>query len=384
LTVKVDVRNDAGESLNSWGRLLGIERRKNEPEVVMSAGWIGGPTRGKWAARLLGGLGLLVLGFMYSCGTGGGFIQIYVTDSGNNRIVRMDDMTGTDWTTFGTAGGGANQFTNPVGLFVDTTGAIYVADAGNNRIVKMDDMTGAGWTTFGTAGGGANQFTNPVGLFVDTTGAIYVADAGNNRIVKMDDMTGAGWTTFGTGGSGVNQFNSPTGIVVIPPSVYTTANHTVVNPGYIYVTDAGNDRIVQTSIDMVGSTWTVFGTSGSGIDQFDAPASIVVNLANLYVADAGNNRIMQMVDMDPENGEPILTGLNWATFGTLGDGTNQFTSPQGVVLGGGRTVYIADTGNNRITRMDDMLGTNWTTFGALGSGTGQFHGPTSIVYRFQG
>ncbi len=91
---------------------------------------------------------------------------------------------------------------------------IFVADAGNNRIVRIDDMTGAGWTTLGGQGNGNKQLTLPNGIVVDAAGRIYVADFGNNRIVRMNDMTGAGWTTLGGPGTGKNQFNSPRGIFV--------------------------------------------------------------------------------------------------------------------------------------------------------------------------
>jgi DNA-binding beta-propeller fold protein YncE len=93
-------------------------------------------------------------------------------------------------------------------------GRIYVADRENNRIVRMNDMTGAGWTTFGAEGSGTNQFNDPFSIFVDGAGRIYVTDNRNNRIVRMNDMTGAGWTTFGTAGSGTNQFRRSVGIFV--------------------------------------------------------------------------------------------------------------------------------------------------------------------------
>jgi sugar lactone lactonase YvrE len=355
-----------------------------------------GPLRRNWKARLLGSL-LLCTGCLFGCGGSGGSIQLFVTDTGNNRIVEMKDMTGTGWRTFGTSGSGTNQFAAPTGMMVtpnyyilpDSTVRyppfqIFVSDTGNNRIVRMDDMTGTNWTTFGSAGNGVDQLSGPEGVFVDLAdnNAIYIADTGNNRIVRMDDMTGTNWSTFGTGGSGANQFIAPSGIVVTPAGTYSTANYTVVTPLHIYVTDSGNNRIVRMD-DMTGTNWTAFGTGGGGVDQFQVPAGIVVNPANLYVADSGNNRIMQMVIMDPDNGNPILTGLNWVTFGTMGNGTSQFNAPLGVVLGGGGVIYIADTGNDRIVRMDDMTGTNWSAYGTGGNGVGQFNNPASIVYRFQ-
>ena len=97
--------------------------------------------------------------------------RIYVTDSNNCRIVRMDDMTGAGWTTLGTCGAGALQFNGGItqmgGIFVDTGGKIYAADPGNSRVVRMDDMSGAGWTTFGSTGSGNNQFIGPNSVFVE-------------------------------------------------------------------------------------------------------------------------------------------------------------------------------------------------------------------------
>jgi len=56
----------------------------------------------------------------------------------------MDDMNGANWTTFSGTGSGVGQFAqyaSPVAF--DASGRIYVADTGNARIVRMDDMSGA-------------------------------------------------------------------------------------------------------------------------------------------------------------------------------------------------------------------------------------------------
>ncbi len=68
---------------------------------------------------------------------------------------------------------------DPSGVAVDTAGNLYVTDTGNNRVVKL-------------AAGSATQavlpFTgldDPYGVAVDAAGNLYVADPGNNRVVKM-------------------------------------------------------------------------------------------------------------------------------------------------------------------------------------------------------
>src|SRR5437899_11163072 len=60
-------------------------------------------------------------------------------------------------------------------------GYVYVADRGNNRIVRMNDMSGAGWLVLGTRGSGAKPFNFPRGLFVDTVGILNVSDNVKHR-----------------------------------------------------------------------------------------------------------------------------------------------------------------------------------------------------------
>jgi len=115
--------------------------------------------------------------------------HIYVTDYGNYRVVRMDDMTGGGWTMLGGSGrsghSGINQFNHPTCVSLDAGGHIFIADMVNNRIVRMDDMTGANWTALGGPGSGVSQFNRPWGVALDPSGHVYVADDGNCRIARF-------------------------------------------------------------------------------------------------------------------------------------------------------------------------------------------------------
>lgn len=51
------------------------------------------------------------------------------------------------------------------------------------------------------------RFDQPNGIAVDLAGGIYVVNSKSGRIVRVNDMTGAGWITFGSSGSGINQFD---------------------------------------------------------------------------------------------------------------------------------------------------------------------------------
>ena len=95
--------------------------------------------------------------------------RIYVADQGNDRVVRIDDMAGTNWTAVGSFGTEPTpgKLYAPCGVCVDRVGRIYVSESSsNNRIVRMDDMSGANWTVFGTGGNGAGEFAAPMGIFV--------------------------------------------------------------------------------------------------------------------------------------------------------------------------------------------------------------------------
>jgi DNA-binding beta-propeller fold protein YncE len=140
-------------------------------------------------------------------------------------------MTGTGWTTLGTQGSGDKQFNEPWGLHVGHKGRIYVADFGNNRLVRMDDMTRAGWATLGTLGSGVKHFADISQVVVDGQDRIYVADADNHRIVRVYNMAGGGWSTFGSSGQGVDQLYYPAGVHVAFPK--------------IYMADSFNDRVAQ-------------------------------------------------------------------------------------------------------------------------------------------
>ena len=242
---------------------------------------------------------------------------------------------------------------------------IYITVA--SQIVRVNDITGGGLTTLGSTGG-VNRFNTLGGIFVDRAGRIYAADLNNDRIVRMNDMTGAGWTTLGAP-SRFEQFNKPLISFNRPAGVFVDW------AGRIYVADMGNGRIVRMN-DMTGASWTTLGTPGTGVNQFNQPRGVFVNGAGrIYVADLGNNRIARVNDM---------TGAGWTTLGTPGHGVNQFeTGPEcgvaAVFVDGAGRIYVADLGNNRIARVNDMTGAGWTTLGTGGTiGVNRFENPGGI------
>lgn len=228
--------------------------------------------------------------------------RIYVTDNANNRIVRMDSISGAGAVPFGTTGAGNGQFSDPTGVFVDGSGKIYVADWGNNRIVRINDMTGAGWTTLAVS--------HPGAIFVDGANRIYVAEYIDDRIDTFDDMSGSNPKSYGSQGNGAGQFSSPRGLFVD-------------GAGRIYVADDLNNRLVRFD-DMAGNNWReVHSNALDARDSLYGPAGVSGAGGKLYVTAYKGSLVVEMDD--------DMSANNWKVLGSHGTGVKQFGSPLGIV-----------------------------------------------------
>jgi streptogramin lyase len=271
---------------------------------------------------------------------------IYIADSGNNRIVRVDNMSGANPVTFGTLGSGVGQFNRPFRVFVDNLNRIYVADMGNHRIVRMDDMTGAGWISLGTFGSGVNQFKEPAGVHVDAQGRIYVADSGNGRIVQTTSMSGGGiWSTYGTKVNAVDQ-NAPDQFE-IPYNVFVNSS------GQIYIPDAGADRIVRIS-GIQGLFWDIYRGSDSGVPgNLGFPtAAIEGSAGDVYIGDQGRRRLLRIGNMSGVDPVVLSTLQGQAELSAL-----DIRRPSNGYI------YLAGSGNGQVFRINDMTGAGQVSFG---------------------
>ena len=256
------------------------------------------------------------------------YAPFYYSDT--EQIHRSDDLQGTNQISFGSQGGGVGQFYGAYGIALDAAGRIYVADTYNCRIIRIDDMTGADWTTYGGAcGSDAGEFYDPSGIAVDSGGRIYVLDTGNSRVVRMDDMTGANWISFGSVGSGVGH---------LAPYLSSIA---VDSGGRIYVADTGNDRLVRVD-DMTGANWTTLTQSppvnGVSLHSFQSPAAVALDAAGrIYVAD-DESYAPAVIRVDD------MTGANWTSvYVASSSGLNSLSvDAGGTVFTGGGGVHFVD------------------------------------------
>jgi hypothetical protein len=291
--------------------------------------------------------------------------NIYVADSYNHTI-RKITPAGVVSTLAGTAGspGSTNgnvsvaQFNSPRGIAVDTSGNIYVADT-YNAIIRKITPAGTVSTLAGLVGqtGWANglgtnaRFNQPWGLATDSSGNIYVADPLNFIIRKI---TPAGLVSTIAGSPGMSgsangvgsaaRFSYPSGVAVD-------------SAGNVYVADNNNDTIrkispsgnVTTFAGSAGMVGTTDATGGSA--RFDQPEDIVFDgSGNGYVVDTYNSTI-RSISLAGAVGTLAGVGGQVGITDGLG-GIARFNHPWGITVTAAGTVYVADTLNSTIRKME--------------------------------
>jgi sugar lactone lactonase YvrE len=325
--------------------------------------------------------------------------NIYIADYGNSRIRMVAKATGKISTVVGSGtkcepstakcgdGGsatGVNAALNlPMAVAVDAQGNIYIADAADHRI-RAVNRTSASITIAGvliapgniaTIAGTGNicpSTTNPCGdtgpaisaalnfpegVGVDSLGNIYISDTRDNRIrliahgaSTINTYAGNGTacvstlSTCGDGGALLSaEFHFPMGLSIDPSN-------------NLYIADSADQRIrfINVTAPSIG---TVAGNGKQGFSgdgstalsaQLNLPASVFLDSSsNLLISDTGNQRVR------------IVTAGNISTLaggGTGGDGgvatSATFADPYNVAEDSAGNLYIADTANNRIRKVD--------------------------------
>jgi uncharacterized protein (TIGR03437 family) len=250
----------------------------------------------------------------------------------------------------------------PWGVVFASTGMIYIADMENYRIrlVTPEGMisTIAGTGVSGYSGDGglasAAMFSDVAGLAMDKSGNLYVADRSNVRIREVA-ANGIVTTVAGTGKQG---FSGDGGLAT--EATLNTPTSVLVDPsGNLYFTDSSNQRIRRVGTDGIITT-----VAGNGVNGFSGDGGLAINAAmsfplglaldqsgNLYFTDGNNNRVRMIT---PAGIISTFAGNGAGTF--AGDG-GQATSasiniPSDVTIDSSGNMYIADSGNNRIRKVD--------------------------------
>ena len=258
-------------------------------------------------------------------------------------------------------------FDHPVAVAVDGSGRVYVVDG--NRIRRLDaqaapTVAGTGVRGFSGDGGPATDalLSSPTAIVFDSEGNLYIADTGNNRIrrVGRDGIitTVAGTGRRGYGGDGgpaaLALLNSPAGIAV----------------GFgdsVFVADTGNNRVRMISAD--GTISTVAGTGEPGYAGdggvasqavLNSPQGLAVDAEdNLYIVDSFNNRVRKV---DLQGVITTIAGDGGQSYSGDGQpatqaGLNFATGPlngagQAIAVDQEGDLFVADGANNSVREVD--------------------------------
>lgn len=247
---------------------------------------------------------------------------------------------------------------------------------------------------FGARGEAAGKLGQASGLAIDKDDLLYVADAGNHRVQKFT-MNGLARGSFGACGTGPGEFVFPSAVAVAPDGPvfvvdalgrlqsFAADGHflkswdglraprgVAATADRVYVTEGDLNRIRVLS--RTGSGDGVLGGPGSLPGHFLSPAGVAVDEEGfLYVADSGNHRIQKL----DAAGKPL------AEWGAWGSQAGQLSHPAGLGYAEGR-VYVADYANHRI-QVFDKTGTFVKQWGAppsiIGAGDGRLHYPEGLA-----
>lgn len=312
--------------------------------------------------------------------------KVYVSDLVNNRVLRYNNYaeisTGEsaeavlgqpdfDETTAGLDRATMNE---PYGLAIGPNGELWVSDYGNNRILRFDDAAtiASGSDADAVLGqpdflSGSNNLTQdglfgPRGLFVDFDGNLIVADARNKRVVVYADAAskfdGAnadvvlGQPDFTSNGSRFSQ-----SIMASPAGIFLTDDRV------LYVADASANRILiyddVTGLSNGAPASRVLGqvdfdTASEDLSQskFEYPTNIVVSeTGKLFVCDRNNTRVLVFNDPDNASGitdaDTAIGAPDFDSSQTL-DPTSDISTSWGLEIDPENRLWVADFGNNRV------------------------------------
>ena len=287
--------------------------------------------------------------------------NLYIADTHNHRIRKVSLLTGVISTVAGTGTAGfagdngsavVAELNLPTALAVDAFNHLYVADTGNHRIRRMDVRTGlissvvgSGTQGFSGDNGPATSaaIDSPTGLAV-TGSTLYLSDTHNQRIRAVDLSTGVIRTLAGSGAQG---FSGDSGLasaaaLALPRGV------SVDSGGNVYFADSENHRIRRVD----ASSGLITTVAGSGIQDFsgdngpavaaslDSPRGVAFSATSLLtLADTGNQRVRQFEG----SAAPATQIQTIAGAGAAAPGSLSLSAPPVIAYGTGQIVATLTT-----------------------------------------
>ena len=321
---------------------------------------------------------------------------VYVAEFNTHRIRKITPsgvvttLAGSGAASLANGVGAAAAFNNPRGVAVDSSGTVYVADTLNHTIRQIKngivstlvgwDIVAGSYVSVGNFMDGLTRFNSPAGIAVDSAGNVYVSETVTGRIRKITPervvttVAGTGGTSFLDGpalqaairpnqlaidSSGKIYFsdypNITTRIAVlstsIPPPVGLVVSTLGSGFSFVYgvaVDASGNVYVCETMTGMLKKIRPDGGIL-SLTQNNRAPVSVTVDsLGNIYYT--SRNNTIEMID---KNGvETTLAGTGTPGFLDGPGNIAKFSGLSGIAIDSAGFIYVADTGNIRIRKID--------------------------------
>ncbi len=316
--------------------------------------------------------------------------RLWVADTGHHRVLEVDPSSGDVIAAWGSGERGfANgttinaTFDTPQGMAVNPqTNEVYVADVGNNAVRTINLTTGAVTTLVGTGelgwppqGGGLDTaaLNSPWDVAYED-GLVYVANAGTHQIWVIDVANNAAHPLIGNGAEGTHNARFENAELAQPSGLAFSDDRR------LYFADAESSSIrvgdlatAMTSLVVGGdSSLFEFGDlDGVGdVARLQHPLGVAINGHTLYVADTYNSKIKR-VDIGTGSVSSWLgSERGWA------DGSSPlFNEPGGLSFDHG-VLYVADTNNHSVRTIDPATGVTATL---ILKGVEKFDPPTEFV-----
>jgi DNA-binding beta-propeller fold protein YncE len=300
---------------------------------------------------------------------------LYWADFGSHRVMRFDFtskgisvIAGTGKAGYSGDGGPATsaQMNAPHEVRFDSKGNIFVAER-DNHVVRYIDMkskmistaAGTGMRGFSGDGGPANQaqLAEPHSIALDRADNVYICDIMNNRVRRIDPKTGTIGTFAGTGerGSTPDEASLDGNPVAGPRSIEIAPDGTmylILREGNkVFSIDVARRRLKRIAgTGELGYTGdggpalnAKFGAPGNALN---GPKGVAYSDGMLYIADT-ENHVIRRIDLKQGTIRTIV-GTSQRGDGPDGDPLAcKLARPHGVFIQG-NTLYIGDSENHRI------------------------------------
>ena len=302
---------------------------------------------------------------------------LYFAESGSDRVRRVNMAEGTvhnfagiGETCYSGDGGpcGEAGLYLPLDVAFDSNNDLYICDSGSNRIRRVDHETGIITTVVGSGQHGFNgdgpaldiNLTWPAAIAFDQDDVMYIADTQAHRIRRFDYRTGLVETIAGAWSSDDDAREQP-----------LVARNLVVLSGDAIGIDFSDDNgwlmpVCSDGLDL--SMYLDDGRSALEARLYDIVGLGIDDRGDVYLVDKGSNRVRKV----DRNTGVISTLAGVCRFGFDGDGKpaakSMLHAPEAIVFDRQGHAYISDTGNHRVRKVDSATGCIATVAGNGDSG----------------